>query len=460
MTSKTFLFNHLSLKIKQLQFHLKKIKRPFFFILLLTGINTSFAQTVHQKLGIEDLFTLAESNSRSIRILDIAEKEAQEAVRVAKNTRLPSVSASLSANYLGDVWIADRNFSNGETATMPHFGNNFALEASEVIYAGGAISNGIAIAKLQQQQAGLDKEKNRQNIRFLLIGNYLELYKLYNQEEVYLKNIEQTKKLLSDINAKQREGLALKNDIIRYELQLKSLELALIQIRNQQLIFNNQLVTVLELPQDTRIDMDTTLLKQMPVTFDETKWQETAIGTSPSLKQSKIGIEQLKHNEKIIKAERMPSLALLAGDHFDGPITTAGISPQNKNYNYWYIGLGLKYNIASIYTSGKKIKQAQLSTQKAIEGDNLLQENIQTEVKSAYIHFVESFTILETEQKSLQLANKNYETINNRYLNDLALITDMLDASNAKLNSELQVANARINILFNYYQLKKASGNL
>ena len=36
----------------------------------------------------------------------------------------------------------------------------------------------------------------------------------------------------------------------------------------------------------------------------------------------------------------------------------------------------------------------------------------------------------------------------------------MLDASNAKLSAELQVANARINILFNYYKLKKVSGNL
>ena len=53
---------------------------------------------------------------------------------------------------------------------MPHFGNNFAIEASQVIYAGGAITSRIAIAKLQQQLAELDKEKNRQDIRFLLVG--------------------------------------------------------------------------------------------------------------------------------------------------------------------------------------------------------------------------------------------------------------------------------------------------
>ena len=83
-----------------------------------------------------------------------------------------------------------------------------------------------------------------------------------------------------------------------------------------------------------------------------------------------------------------------------------------------------------------------------------------TVVKEAYVRFNESFVIYDTQIKSLELATQNYEVINNRYLNDLALITDMLDASNAKLSAELQVANARINILFNYYKLKKVSGNL
>lgn len=63
-------------------------------------------------------------------------------------------------------------------------------------------------------------------------------------------------------------------------------------------------------------------------------------------------------------------------------------------------------------------------------------------------------------KRASELATENYGVIENRYLNDLALITDMLDASNAKLSAELDVANARINVLFNYYRLMKAAGNL
>lgn len=412
-----------------------------------------------RKMNIENMFDMAESNSRNIHVSNMAEKEAEQAVKVARNAKLPAIDASLSGSFLGNGWIADRDFSNGQKAAIPHWGNNFALEASQVIYAGGAISSSIEIAKLQYQSARLDKEKNRQDVRFLLVGNYLEMYKLYNQKEVYLKNIEQTEKLLSDIKAKQAEGLALKNDITRYELELKSLELALTQVENSIIIINNQLVTILHLPPETIIEIDTSLLDNLPAAQNNSDWQDIAENSLPSLQQAKIGIEQSKKSETLVKSERLPSVALFAANHFDGPIIIE-VPPINKNMNYWYMGVSIKFNLASIYKSDKKEKLAKLSTQKAIESELLLKENIQTDVKAAHIRFIESFTIYDTQMKSLELATQNYNTVNNRYLNDLALITDMLDASNSKLSAELQVANARINILFNYYRLKKAAGDL
>ena len=437
-----------------------KFKGLFILFLFLNNTSLVSAQnTSALQLSIEDMFELADSTSRSIRTFHIAEQEAEQAVKVAKNALLPSIDVSLSASYLGDAWLSDRDFSNGENAPMPHFGNNFAIEASQVLYTGGAITNRIAVAKLQQQLAQLDKEKNKQDIRFLLVGNYLEMYKLRNQTEVYRKNIEQTRKLVADIHAKQSQGLALKNDITRYELQLKSLELALTQIQNSIIILNDQLITVLGLPGETVIEVDSTAHAILPVISNETEWQETAATLSPVLRQAKLNIKQSRHNEKIAKAERLPSIALIAGDRLDGPITIE-VPPINKNLNYWYVGVGVKFDISSTFKSGKKIRLAKLSTRKAIENDLLAQENIRTGIKEAYIRFQEAFTVYETQLKSQELATLNYEVVNNRYLNDLALITDMLDASNSKLSAELQTVNARIKILFNYYRLKKATGNL
>ena len=42
----------------------------------------------------------------------------------------------------------------------------------------------------------------------------------------------------------------------------------------------------------------------------------------------------------------------------------------------------------------------------------------------------------------------------NRYDNDLALLTDMLDAGNMKLSADLALVNARINVVYNYYKMR------
>lgn len=47
-----------------------------------------------------------------------------------------------------------------------------------------------------------------------------------------------------------------------------------------------------------------------------------------------------------------------------------------------------------------------------------------------------------------------------RYENDLALITDLLDAASQKLDTELQEINAKINIIYHYYKLQYISGTL
>ena len=47
-----------------------------------------------------------------------------------------------------------------------------------------------------------------------------------------------------------------------------------------------------------------------------------------------------------------------------------------------------------------------------------------------------------------------------KYNNQLAILLDMIDASNAKLDAELQYTNSEINIIFAYYKLLKESGKL
>ena len=50
--------------------------------------------------------------------------------------------------------------------------------------------------------------------------------------------------------------------------------------------------------------------------------------------------------------------------------------------------------------------------------------------------------------------------MNNRYLNQLAILTDLLDADNLRLNAELQLTAARVRVVYTYYDLQRAVGEL
>ena len=418
----------------------------------------SYAQKTYV-LTLEQMFALADENSKTIKAEDAAVIEAQQGVKVAKNGYLPDIDLSLSASYLGNGYLLDREFKNGQSVPMPHFGNNFAIEATQLIYAGGAVTNGVAMAKLKEEMAGVNREAARSRIRFMLTGFYLDLYKLHNALKVYDKSIELTRIVIEDTKARNKAGVALQNDVTRYELQLKNFELARRRVENSVEILNYDLVTLLGLPADTQIEPDTTMLAKILPMEGVAYWQQMAESNAHAVKQSALAVEMGERAEMLARAERRPTVALFAANHFDGPITIE-VPTINKNFNYWYIGVGVSFPIHSLYKANKSIRQAQYSTMLSRRRQDEVVEQTSLTIQSDYVRYMEAYDEVATLEKSVQLANENYQVIENRYRNDIALVTDMLDASTQLLDAELKLVNARINVIFNYYRLKNTSGNL
>ena len=410
-------------------------------------------------MGIEEMFRLADENSKSIQTFRTGKEVADENLKAAKAQRLPDISASLSGSYWGNGKLWDRDFSNATKIEMPHWGNNFALEAQLAIYAGGAISSGIELAELEKQLAEMDWQKNRQDIRFLLVGHYLNLYKLHNQIEVLHKNLELTDQLIANMQARLEEGTALENDITRYELQRETLRLQLAKVEDACKIANHQLVITLHLPEGTVVQPDTTLNDSRIQTLSEANWQELAAQNNLNLQQAETGIKVNRQRVKMERSERLPKISLVAAEHLDGPITIE-VPVLDNNFNYWYVGVGVKYNISSLFKNNRKLKAARLNVRKAQETYELAQEQTNHAVQESYVNFLTSFTDLRTQQKSVELADENYSVTSNRYQNDLALLTDMLDASNMKLSADMGLVNARINVIYNYYKMKYVTHTL
>lgn len=408
---------------------------------------------------MDELFSLADKNSKSIRLHQLVIREAEQGIKVARNAYLPSLSVKAEATYIGDGCMTDRDFSNGVHADMPHWGNSFVVKAQQTLYAGGSIQSSVQQSKLQKQAAEQTHLDNRQDLRFLLAGYYLDLFQLRNQERVYRKNIEQTHLLVKDMQAAYQQGTALKSDITRYELQLQNLELGLTSTINRLNVLNHQLVTTIELPVETRIVPDTLYLKQLIVDdLQENEWK-AGMNDAPSLKLTDINIALGKNQKRLIQAERLPHITFSATNDFNGPILVE-VPPLNNNFTYWFVGVGVSYNLDALFKSKRKLRQADIAIQRLEEKRRLAEEELENSIHKAYINLQEAYIRLRTQQKSVQLAHENFDIVRQRYMNGLALITDMLDASNTQLDMELQLANYQVGILYQYFLLKRQIGTL
>ena len=417
----------------------------------------TFAQP--RVIGIDELFRLAEEQSMSIRSFESGAAAAAEGVRAARAARLPDVGVTVSASFLGDGRLWDRSFGEGMKVDIPHFGNNFALEAQQVVYAGGAVRSGIRMAELEQRDAETSLERNRQDICFLLLGHYLNLYKADNRIRVLRENLALTEQVLETMRARREQGTVLQNDITRYELRREQLRLELQRAEDTGTILNHRLVTALHLPEGTEIRPDTALLQTGIGTLSQSDWQDVARENNLDLRSAQTGIGMSDEAVRLQRSERLPKVSLMAADHLDGPITIE-VPVLNNNFNYWYVGVGIHYNIASLFKSGRRIRQAELYARRARESYDLECERVDNAVQESYVNLMTAEADLRTQQKSVELADENYAVVSNRYANDLALLTDMLDAGNTKLEADLALVEARINLIYDYYRMKYVTHTL
>lgn len=410
------------------------------------------------RLTLTDVFTRIENENQTMSMLRTAQEAAEEGIKSAKNARYPEINAELNVSYIGDCFLTDRNFSNYTKAPSPHFGNGFTLEAQQVVYAGGAVNAAVKLAEHEGHMSEAVISKSRQGLRLMAAGEYLDLFRTDNSIKVYKENIALTTKLIEEINARREQGLALAADVTRYELRLEMLKLDLVRLQNTREIMNYRLVNSLGLPEGTVIS---SILGDEEDMRDRSRqnWQEIAADASPEMKVSGIKADMALTRQKLVRSERLPKIAVVAYENFNGPITFE-IPPIDKNLNIWYVGLGFRYNFSSLYKSGHKLKQAAIEVRQAEQAKNVTEENLRNDVQKAYADYMQSYVELETSEKSRQLADENYERIHDRYMEQLVLVTDMLDAFNMKLDAELGVSAANAEIQYRLCCLRYAAGIL
>ncbi|MDR6544911.1 outer membrane protein TolC [Chryseobacterium rhizosphaerae] len=434
----------------------KKIKTAL--SLLIAAFPALFFSQQIKQMTAGEVAELAVRNHQQLKVsaqnIDIAKQN----TNVVKLQKLPTITASTSQFYLGDAVAIDKDFSNSTTIPMPHYGSSYAVQATQLIFKGGLVNKSIEMASLREQLSELDLEKNKQDVKLLVISNYLDVYKTLNQQEVFQNNKKLAQERLKNIQKFYQQGMVTRNEVIRGELAIKNLDQGILTLSNNKKILNYNLNIALGLPSDTEI-VPTESIENKESGIGMDYYMSLAHDSNPLLKSAQKNRAIADKNIEIIKTDNMPTIAGFGGYTLQRPITTR--NPVLDMYSGgWQTGVSLSYNIDTLYKTKEKVKLGELQKNQADDVMTLTEQNIDMGVNAAYTKYQEAIQQADILNDSKRLAEENYKITEAKYLNQLAVQAEMIDAQNQKLQSELDYANAEINVLYQYYNLLKSTGTL
>jgi outer membrane protein len=439
-----------------------KIKITLLIILIAFGTSgVLFAQDTlhHHVLTLQLAFKLALDNSYQLKISKKQDDFAMQETAIARLNKLPEISTDLNYGYISNADIYSPTFSKHEVGLIPHQFTQFSVLAEELVFKGGAVRNSIKKSELREQIASLSLENDQQDIKFLVAAKYLDIYRLIDQRQVYINNIMLAQQRLKNVLTMRRQGLVTENDVLRTKLTISDFELSLRTTNNDITILNQQLNMVTGLADSTRLVPDSTLLIKQPLNREKGAVIEKALLENHELKIAALENKIAENNINLIKSEKSIQVGLYAGSNMQRPFLY-NIPAIDIFYNIWQAGIAVHYNISSLYKTPQKIKAGNIDLDISREKEILTKQRVEVEVSANYIKYNEAKDNLKTLTSDLLSAQENYRIVEKKYFNQLALLTDMIDATNTKIEAEIKVTNAQINVVYTYCKLLKTIGTL
>lgn len=408
-------------------------------------------------LTVDELFRLGVTNSLTLQADALDEAMAYERGKTARSSRLPDVQVGLRGGAVGQPVVFQRGLSDATYPDTPDWSQNYAIDFTQPLYEGGRIRYAIRRADLQTHAAELQTATDRSDVKLDLLEQYMSLFSLYKQREVLMRNIEESEQRLKDIRQMKKEGLITNNDVLRSEMQLTNDRLSLTETENSLVLVSQQLDILLGIDEHRLLLPDTSLLHRAIALQPYDDYVEEAYLNDPAMRLLRKQTEIAQNEVRLTKAELLPSVSLYASNTLARPVSRTLADMYNNN---WNIGLSVSYPLSSLYKNNHRVKESKLAVQVTRNAEEQKKQQVRVTVRTAFLRHREALKQVEALKLSVRQAEENYRIMQNRYLNQLAILTDLLDANTVRLNAELQLTSARTQVIFTYYQLERACGRL
>lgn len=411
-------------------------------------------------LTLNEAIDLGIKNSKQLKLSQSRIDEAVAATKQATEARLPD--ASISASYLRltkptlNIKSAKNDSSGTAGFSAPTINQALygSANVSLPIYAGSKIRYGIESAKYLEQATRLDAENDKEEIILNTIAAYVNLYKANVSANLVQESLDQSRLRDSNFASLEKNGLLARNDMLRAQLQTSNFELALVNAESDIQLATVNMNIMLGLLESTKLTLDSASITKPGELKAIEEYEQLA-----SVNRNDVQALNYRHKAadaaiKVARGDYYPSVALTGG------YVAANIPDFLTITNAVTLGVGVKYDIGSLWKTKSKVQQAEARENQVKINQEILTDNIHLAINRSYQEYLSGLKRIDVNKKAVEQANENYRISKNKYDNSLLLMTDLLDANVQQLRANIDLFVSKADAVLAYYTLQQTAGLL
>lgn len=438
------------------------MKIKFLFLLGLSiSIGRAQNATTKLHLPLKDAVAMALSKSNEANLAGSKVVTKQYELESVKNNRYPDVK--ISGQYLrlanADVKLKSSNEASDDPEAEPQSSpkvNQLAFGQASVtmpIFSGFRLKNSIAASENVYRAEQANAEFSKQSIALKVVEYYGDLYKAQRSVELLTESLKSGNVRVREFQDAEQNGLIARNDLLKAQLQVSKINLSLDEAEKNVRLINYDLVSLLKLPEGT--EMEITPDQIDGDLFSKTVQTESdALNSRKDLEAVRFDRKAAESNIKVAKSAYFPSLALTGG--------YVALDLQNvvNVTNAMNVGVGLSYNLSSIFKNGTDVKAAKSRAKELEHQEAILTDRIKTEINNSRENYELSLKQDALYAEAVAQADENYRIVKDKYDNGLSDTNDLLEANVEDLSAKINQAYAKANVILKYYEWLEASGQL
>jgi len=432
------------------------------FLLFLFGMTTSQAQQ-KTSMSLHDAVALALEKSNEVGLASSKATTKKLEFEAVKNNRYPDFKVSGQYMRLTNANIKQAGKSNSATTTTSSSQNSDSPKVNQLIlgqanlnlplFSGFKLKNSIAASENVYEAEVSNSAYTKEETAMKVVEYYADLYKAQKSVELLKESLKSSEQRVTDFKSLEENGIIARNDLLKAQLQLSKTQLSLEESEKNVKILNYYLITLLKLSPETLIvvspdNIDPNLFANTPKTESE------ALQNRKDLEAVRLFGKANDAQIKVAKSGYYPSLAFVAG------YTALDLQNVVTVGNAVNVGIGLSYNVSSIFKNGKEVAAAKSKAQEAKQQEAMLTDYIKLEIVKAKEEYELATKQDQVYSEAVVQATENYRIVKDKYDNGLSNTNDLLDADVEQLGSKINQAYAKANVALKYYELLNASGQV